>query len=372
LPTLGTEFPFELVAGNHEDQAGPDGYIMNHAACLPDRVGSTGIYAAEYYFDYPATSPLVRVIMIPPDMTVEGVTYQYTAGNPRYNWLASTIDAARIAGIHWVVVGMHKVCITTGNKSCEIGTDLLNLLVEKRVDVVLQAHDHNYQRSKQLAHSATCPAISAGSYNPDCVADDGSDAVYGKGAGTAIVITGVFGMCCTSVSASDGEAGYFAVTSSASDGFTKFTVDGDQLQAQFVPSTGTFTDSFTIAGSAGDVDGDGFTASMETYLGTDAGDRCGNTNAAGTSMAWPADLYSGGVPDSTDRVTISDMTSFLGPVRRINTNPNDPAYDVRWDLSPGPSVFLTFINIQDIVQLILTTPPMFAGQRAFDGPACTG
>ena len=43
LPTLGPTFPFELVSGNHEEQGGSDGYIMNHAACLPDRLNSTGV-----------------------------------------------------------------------------------------------------------------------------------------------------------------------------------------------------------------------------------------------------------------------------------------------------------------------------------------
>jgi hypothetical protein len=41
---------------------------MNHAACLPDRLNSTGTYAAQYYFDYPPQAPLIRVIMIAPDL----------------------------------------------------------------------------------------------------------------------------------------------------------------------------------------------------------------------------------------------------------------------------------------------------------------
>src|SRR5438128_2777290 len=70
LPTLGPTFPFELVAGSHEYQGGPNGYVMNHAACLPDRLGSTGLYGAQYYFDYPASSPLMRVIMISPNLRI--------------------------------------------------------------------------------------------------------------------------------------------------------------------------------------------------------------------------------------------------------------------------------------------------------------
>jgi hypothetical protein len=372
LPALGPEFPFELVAGNHEDDDGPDGYIMNHAACLPDRTGSSGVYAAEYYFDYPSSSPLVRVIMISPDLTVEGITYEYTVGSPDYNWLSSAIDGARIADIPWVVVGMHKVCISTGNKSCEIGAPLLNLLLQKRVDVVLQAHDHNYQRSKQLGLSAGCPAISVGSYDSNCVVDEGSP-IIAKGAGTTIVIAGVFGMCCTGTSPLDPEAGYFEVIDSTSDGFTKFTLDAEQLQADFVPSTGTFTDSFTIVGASGDTDGDGFSNNTEAYLGTNPTDSCGDLHSAGWSRSWPADLSAaGGIPDSTNKVTINDLTSFIAPVRRVNTSPGDLGYDPRWDISPGSSNFSTMINIQDMIQLLIVAPPMLGSVRAFDGPACAG
>src|SRR5437588_1778830 len=52
---VGSTFPFELIAGNH-DSAGSDqqGYIDNFAACLPDRLGGRGgTYGREYYFDYP-------------------------------------------------------------------------------------------------------------------------------------------------------------------------------------------------------------------------------------------------------------------------------------------------------------------------------
>jgi hypothetical protein len=371
LPTLGPEFPFELVPGNHEEDGGPDGSILNHAACLPDRLGSAGTYPAQYYFDYPAGSPLLRVIAIPAHLTVGSTLYHYTAGSAYYNWLASAIDSARFAGIPWVAVGMHKNCITAGVKPCEIGTDLLNLLVEKKVDLVLQGHDHNYQRSKQLSHGAACTAIAANSFNIGCVADDGADGVYARGAGTIIVISGAFGRCCTTVSQGDSEAGYFATMDNTSNGYTKYTVYGDRIDAQFVNATGAFTDSFTITGT-NDADGDGFSAPAEVYLGTSPSDGCGETNAEGMSMSWPPDFVTGGVPNSTNRVTFADLTSFLAPERRLNTNPGNPAYHVRWDLMPGPSVFSSAINVQDLVQLLIVAPPMFGGQRAYNGQTCTG
>jgi hypothetical protein len=371
LPTAGPQFPFQLVAGNHEEHGGPDGNILNHAACLPDRLGSTGSYPVQYYFDYPAGDPLVRTIVIPANLNVGGVMYEYQVGNEYYSWLASAIDSARIAGIPWVVVGMHKNCITAGGKPCEIGTDLLNLLVEKHVDLVLQGHDHNYQRSKQLSHGASCAALAAGSYNPGCTVDDGADGSYVRGAGTIIVIAGAFGRCCAGVNAGDAEAGYFAQMDATSNGFTKYVVHSDRIEAQFVASTGAYTDSFTING-VDDADGDGFSAQAEAYLGTNAADPCGDPDAEGLSSSWPADLVMGSIPNSTNKVTIADLTSFMGPVRRLNTNPGSAGYHLRWDLMPGPAVFPQAINIQDLVQLVIFGPPMFGGQRAFNGPSCTG
>jgi hypothetical protein len=149
---LGSTFPFEVVSGNHESD-GMQGLIDNFAACLPNRMGNlTGTYGKEYYYDYPASNPLARIIMISPGLTfINGGTYDYSVGSPHYKWTASAIDGARAAGIPWVIVGMHKVCLSTGSSTCSegIGNDINNLLISKKVDLVLQGHDHSYQRSKQ-------------------------------------------------------------------------------------------------------------------------------------------------------------------------------------------------------------------------------
>ena len=125
---VGSTFPFELLAGNHEDN-GPHGEINSFATCLPDRIGSlTGVYAKQYYFDHLG---LARFILISPDLTIDGQYYDYSQGSTHYNWVYNAIDGARTLGIPWVIVGMHKNCITMGNKSCEIGADIMNLLIEK-------------------------------------------------------------------------------------------------------------------------------------------------------------------------------------------------------------------------------------------------
>ncbi|MEK7399358.1 MAG: thrombospondin type 3 repeat-containing protein [Candidatus Poribacteria bacterium] len=108
-----------------------------------------------------------------------------------------------------------------------------------------------------------------------------------------------------------------------------------------------------------DVDNDGFSNDAELEIGTAPSYPCGN-------LGWPADLASGGT--STNKVTITDITSFLAPTRIFNTNLGP--FTRRWDLVPGKGSFSTDINIQDLTNLITLAPPMLGGARAFNGPEC--
>ena len=249
---MGSSFPVELVSGNHEDD-GPDGQIAKFAACLPDQIGGvSGNYSKEYYFDYPSSRPLARLINISPNLSFPGQgTYSYTAGSSHYNWTANAIDQARARGIKWVIVSMHEYCITLVSASCSIGPDIMNLLINKKVDLVFQAHDHAFNRSKQLALRTGCSRVNAGSYDSDCVVDTGSDGTYGKGAGTVIMTLGVGGKGINSVDTHDAEAGYFTrwMGSNANPtyGFVKISVTSTSLSGRFVRGAGgTFTDSFAI------------------------------------------------------------------------------------------------------------------------------
>lgn len=103
--------PVELVSGNHEDDTGGDGELANFAKCLPDRADATGHYGTEYYFDVPG---LARVVLISPDLTVGGEYFYYGKHNSHYRWLGAVIDAARTARLPWVIVAMHKNCLSVG------------------------------------------------------------------------------------------------------------------------------------------------------------------------------------------------------------------------------------------------------------------
>lgn len=241
---VGEDFPFEIVSGNHDDCC-----INSYTAGLPNKMGNLqGSYGKNYYFDYPASSPFARFIMISPALF-----------DPDEQWLISAIDGARTGNIPWVIVGMHVNCITTGQKSCELGSSLMDLLLEKKVDVILQGHDHNYQRSKQLSCAVT------NTTQQSCIVGQGPN--YTKGGGSVIVINGAGGNGFYGVDQGDPEAGYFAALNSDTYGFTKFTLTNTQLSAQFVRAAGgNFSDSFTIAGTANPVPtGTEPTAIVPTY-----------------------------------------------------------------------------------------------------------
>ena len=249
---VGSAFPFELLSGNHEDD-GPDGLVSNFKNCLPDRItGLSGTYPKQYYFDFPKTNPTARFIFISPGLTFPGEgTYSYDAGSSRYNWVASAIDQARSSGIKWVIVGMHKYCIAMVSGSCQIGPDIMNLMISKKVDLYFQGHDHAYYRSKQLAHRSSCSRVSPGSYNSACVVDTGSDGLYSKGAGTVIMTTGAGGRSVGTLNLNDSEVGYFArwMGSNANPtyGFMKITVTATEISGQYVRGAGgSFTDTFSI------------------------------------------------------------------------------------------------------------------------------
>jgi len=146
LPSKGTSYPFELVAGNHEQDGGPDGRVRHFARCLPDRLGSSGTYASQYAFTYPRTDPFAKVIMISPRLTVDGHRYTYARGTADRRWLVRQIDDARAAGIRWVIVGMHHMCLSTGtdHRGCDSGHAVHNLLLRKKGHQVARDSQHTH------------------------------------------------------------------------------------------------------------------------------------------------------------------------------------------------------------------------------------
>ena len=247
---LGSDFPFQLITGNHESD-GRDGDIENFAKCLPARVaGVRGTYGTQWYADVPEGNPLVRIILISPGLTFPGGReWDYSRGSDRWTWTEDAIDGARGAGIPWTVVAMHAPCFSLGKYDCVAGQDITNLLISKNVDLVLTAHEHVYQRSHQLAVGGDCAWITPGRTEESCISDAEGPARQGKGTVFAGVGTG--GLGGHKVQADDPEAGYFAAWSGANKdpalGTLDVTITNARLDARFVPAPGySFTDRFSI------------------------------------------------------------------------------------------------------------------------------
>jgi hypothetical protein len=262
-------------------------------------------YGREYYFDYPASNPIARFIMLSPKIyNITGVCTQalepnwpncssqtgqactgafgcwsYAKNDAHYNWTRDAIDSSRQSGIQWVIAGMHKDCISAGTNTCSVGSDLFNLLVGKKVDLIIQAHDHAYERSKQLViNQGTCPSkfVTANGGYPvynssyaNCIVNDGSSGTYKGGVGTVVVISGLFGVGLSLVNSTRPatafnaeESPYFSTLLGNNTGcpgipcnehgFVKYSVSPNEIDVQTYLLGGSYQDSFKIVHSVPD------------------------------------------------------------------------------------------------------------------------
>ncbi len=222
------------------------------------------------------------------------------------------------------------------------------------------------------------PSPHAGQFDPDCDDDNVSDGANNPDGGGPIVAgpDNCILVANTNQLNSDGDSlGNACDPDDDNDGI----LDG----ADNCPVDTNSSQSNMDGDSLGDAcdledDGDGYSDSDEAHVLTNSLDNCGShtTSDPYYSQAWPADIYSApGQPvPSINKVTLQDLTSFLGPVRYFGTNIGaHPPHDLRWDIFPGKGVFQTDINLQDITSLITVMPLMFGGtQRAFGYPTpCT-
>ena len=249
---VGAGFPFELLAGNHESD-GQDGHIDRFAECLPNRLPElVGEYGRQYFVDVPEDHPLVRFVLISPGVPFDDGIDTYDEGTELYDWTATAIDDAREEGIPWVVAGMHMPCLSVGRYGCGAGADVMNLLVEKRVDLVVSGHEHSYQRTHQLTTGRGCDRLRPDRLDDDCILD--RDSEFQQGAGTVFVTAGTGGVELREINRFDPEWGYMAAAAGFNEtpawGSLAVEVTPDRLSARFERALGDlFADSFRIDAS---------------------------------------------------------------------------------------------------------------------------
>ena len=146
---------------------------------------------------------------------------------------------------------MHEYCTSMVNYPCVVGSDIMNLMLQEKVDLLFQAHDHAYARSKQLTAGVSgCTSFPPTSYNAACVADQGAT-TYTKGKGTVVSTVGAGGKNMNAESPTVAQAPYFQTyegnNQNATWGFPKVDVSPSQLSVRFVRGAGgTFTDAYTV------------------------------------------------------------------------------------------------------------------------------
>ncbi len=260
--------PFEFIAGDHDYGKAPSygkGDLSALETLLPWQTSlgtiSGPAYGEEYSFDFPASKPLARFIMVSPGIFPTS-KYNYSANQTDYNWVKNQIIAAKKNG-EWVIVGMAEGCLFIGSPSdqgvCQ-DSDLTNLLLNQNVDLVLQAHLHYYARSNPIALNSNCSSIpSDGHYVAACVGNPTDN--YTQGKGTVFVNDGTGGKSLITINdgtagtTKDPRTGYFRTwmgtnTPNKAYGYSKYTISASQISMQFVPATGgsgAYTDSFTIS-----------------------------------------------------------------------------------------------------------------------------
>ncbi|MBS1906832.1 MAG: metallophosphoesterase [Actinobacteria bacterium] len=276
--SAGTAVPYIIAAGNHEAQDAKPGFAIEDytdaASCADPFAAHTSFptdaatdAAKDSFYDYPADRPLLRMININPGLDYHrGGLRDYSRGGTLYNWIEQRIDEAK-AKAEWVVLTYHVAYLNAGSDhGADMSTgyyapvasqfgDVFALAAEKRVDLILNGHEHNYQRSKQLQLSEACPVITHDTYDAACVtaADGSAAAPYQRGAGPVQVIIGTGGHKPSAVNDADGDRKFMIAADSGADncGYASFAVTATSLTGTFENAcSGALADTFAIVGAA--------------------------------------------------------------------------------------------------------------------------
>jgi hypothetical protein len=170
----------KIAIGNHEDDSdeGFSGY-MSHF----------GLSQTYYSYNYQN----VHVLVMDTDRN------SYSSSSSQYNFVVNDLQSAsQNPSIHWIIVYLHKPFYTSPN-SCtssgctntgSVATDLRNIYQAKfdqfGVDLVVQGHVHNYQRTFPLKYDPGSPS------SPTITSNNAND--YTDPEGEVFVIVGTGGV----------------------------------------------------------------------------------------------------------------------------------------------------------------------------------
>lgn len=168
-------------------------------------------------------------------------------GSEQYNFVNTDLaKAASDPNINWIIVYYHKTAYTSPSLVNPFNTfrDIYHPIFDKyHVDLVLQAHEHNYQRSYPIKYNSLNPSKPIITDNSTNIHNN-----YANLQGRIFAIVGTAGAHLFKLS---GQAPYMA-TQYMGHGFLDVAVinNGTTLSAKFYPNDeGTVKDQFTITKS---------------------------------------------------------------------------------------------------------------------------
>lgn len=212
----------KITIGNHEDDSseGFSGY-MSHF----------GLSQTYYSFNYQNTHFLV----------MDTDRNAYSSGSSQYNFVVSDLQSAsQNPSIDWIIVYLHKFMYTSPSEESAF-TSLRStyhpIFQQYGVDMVLQGHQHNYQRTFPIKYNTNNPS------DPTKTSTNLND--YSDTEGQIFAIVGTGGQNFDPLS---GKANFVVSQQNNKFGIleVKITDDGSRLEGNYYTNDGSLFDQFSI------------------------------------------------------------------------------------------------------------------------------
>jgi hypothetical protein len=221
----------KIAIGNHD---------VTPPSLLSQYMRHFGLTKQYYSFDYQSVHFLVMSTEIPLE-----------AGSEQFNFVNNDlVKASTNPAIGWIVVYCHKPAYNLPSPddgmrpSMQKLRDVYHPLFDKyKVDLVLQGHDHNYERSYPIKYNSTDPST-------PIITDTNHNNNYSNPAGRIFAIVGTGGIGLYDLPSSSDDS-YVAYKQSSSFGFLNVDVinNGTTLKAKFYDNDGAIEDQFTVTKS---------------------------------------------------------------------------------------------------------------------------
>jgi hypothetical protein len=220
----------KIAIGNHEDDDDED---------YQKYISHFGLSNPYYSFNFNN----VHVLVMDTDRTSS------SSGSSQFNFVKSDLQAAsQNPAIDWIIVTLHKPLYTSPNQcsSCDPSSTFRTtyhvLFDQFGVDLVLQGHVHNYQRTFPLKYNPSSPSNPTKTSSSTSTYNDPEGEIFAIVGTGGINFHGLSGKSSFVVSQQDDKFGYLDIV---------FTNDGATLQGKYYLDSGSVSDQFTISKTIG-------------------------------------------------------------------------------------------------------------------------